>query len=197
MTQTSDLLIVGGGLNGPALALAAANAGLSVTIVDALPRNARMSDAFDGRGYALALSSQRLLKGIGVWNDVAPHAQPILDVRITDGKPGEGPAPFLLEFDHAEIDEGPMGYMVEDRHLRRAFLDALDGHERITQVEGFVATQEVDAHSAHISLTDGRRFSASLIAGCDGRKSGTAKRAKIGRTGLGLWPDRAGLRDCA
>ncbi|WP_417250242.1 FAD-dependent monooxygenase [Celeribacter sp.] len=185
MTQSSDLLIVGGGLNGPALALATANAGFRVTIIDALPRAARMSDAFDGRGYALSVSSQRLLKGIGIWPAVAPHAQPILDVKITDGKPGEAPAPFMLEFDHAEIDEGPMGYMVEDRFLRRAFLDALNGHERITQVEGHVADQEVDAHGARVTLMDGRVLSGAVIVGCDGRASGTAKRAKIGRTGWG------------
>lgn len=185
MTLDCDLLIVGGGLNGPALALAAANAGLNVTVIDALPRAARMSEAFDGRGYALALSSQRLLKGIGVWPEVAPHAQPILDVKVTDGKPGEAPAPFMLEFDHAEIDNGPMGYMVEDRFLRRAFLDALDGHDKITQVEGYVAAQDVDAHGVRLTLTDGTELCGRLIVGCDGRASGTAKRAKIGRTGWG------------
>ena len=183
MTHTSDLLIVGGGLNGPALALAAANAGLSVTIIDALPAHARMSEDFDGRGYALSLGSQRLLKAIGVWPAVTPNAQPILDVKITDGKPGEAPAPFMLEFDHAEIDDGPVGFMVEDRFLRRAFLDALDSHDNITQIEGMVAAQEVTAHGATLTLADGTILEGKLIVGCDGRGSGTAIRAGIKRTG--------------
>ncbi|WP_417269376.1 FAD-dependent monooxygenase [Celeribacter sp.] len=183
MTHTSDLLIVGGGLNGPALALAAANAGLSVTIIDALPAHARMSEDFDGRGYALSLGSQRLLKATGVWPAVAPNAQPILDVKVTDGKPGEAPAPFMLEFDHAEIDDGPVGFMVEDRFLRRAFLDALDSHDNITQVEGMVAAQEVTAHGATLTLADGTTLNGKLIVGCDGRGSGTAIRAGIKRTG--------------
>ncbi len=183
MTHTNDLLIVGGGLNGPALALAAANAGLSVTIIDALPAQARMSSDFDGRGYALSLGSQRLLKAIGLWAAVAPHAQPILDVKVTDGKPGEAPAPFMLEFDHAEIDDGPVGFMLEDRFLRRAFLNALDGHARITQIEGMVAAQDISERGAVLTLADGTTIAGKLVVGCDGRASGTAVRAGIKRTG--------------
>ena len=57
MEHDCDILIVGGGLNGPALALAAAQAGLRSTVIDALPDDTRAGDDFDGRGYALALAS--------------------------------------------------------------------------------------------------------------------------------------------
>ncbi|MDO6457702.1 FAD-dependent monooxygenase [Celeribacter halophilus] len=184
-TKPSDLIIVGGGLNGPALALAAANAGLTVTLIDSLPKAARMNDQFDGRGYALSLGSQKLLKAIGLWERVSKMAQPILDVKVTDGKPGEGPAPFMLEFRDGEIDESPMGYMVEDRFLRQAILDSLDAQPRITQVEGLVTAQEVDLHGASVTLDTGAKINGKLIVGCDGRKSGTAERAGIKRTGWG------------
>ena len=180
-----DLLIVGGGLNGPALALAAAQAGLTVAIIDTLPRGTRAEAGFDGRGYALSLSSQRLLKAVGIWSGVAAQAQPILEVKVTDGKAGMGPAPFMLEFDHAEIDEGPMGYMLEDRFLRGAFLDALEAEAKITQIEGTVTRQAVDEAGVTLTLADGREVYGALVAGCDGRSSGTAKRAGIGRTGWG------------
>ena len=184
-TPTSDLLIVGGGLNGPALALACANTGLSVTVIDSLPGAARAADSFDGRGYALSLASYRLLKAIGAWDSVAAQSQPILDVKVTDGKPGEGPAPFMLEFRDGEIDESPMGYMVEDRHLRPALLKALEAHPGIQQIEGTVAAQTCDDQRATVTLDDGRSFATALIAGCDGRASGTAERAGVGRTGWG------------
>ena len=58
----TDLIIVGGGLNGPALAIAAARAGFRVTVIDTLPKAARKMRDFDGRSYALALASQRLLR---------------------------------------------------------------------------------------------------------------------------------------
>ena len=183
ITPKSDLIIVGGGLNGPALALASANAGLNVTLIDSLPKDTRTSDVFDGRGYALSLGSHKLLKAIGLWDRVSAHAQPILDVKVTDGKPGEGPAPFMLEFRDGEIDESPMGYMVEDRFLRQAILNALDAQPRITQVEGLVVAQEIDLHGAKVILDSGAEIEGKLIVGCDGRKSGTAERAGIKRTG--------------
>ncbi|WP_209598342.1 FAD-dependent monooxygenase [Ruegeria sp. HKCCSP351] len=184
MTQASDILIVGGGLNGPALALALAQTGHSVTVIDALEEKIRKNAAFDGRAYALALASQRLLAAIGVWDRVAEHAQPMLEIKVTDGHAGTGPSPFFMHFDHAEIEEGPMGYMVEDRHLRRAFLDAMADDPRITQLSGkTVVSQKADTTGVTVTLDDGSTVNSSLLVGCDGRRSGTAHRAGIKRTG--------------
>ncbi len=184
MEHTSDILIVGGGLNGPALALALAQTGHTVTIVDALAQKVRKNAAFDGRAYALALASQRLLQTIGVWDRVAEHAQPMLEIKVTDGHAGTGPSPFFMHFDHAEIEEGPMGYMVEDRHLRRAFLDAMDADSNITQISGrTVIAQDQDATGVTLTLDDGSTLTGSLLVGCDGRRSGTAARAGIKRSG--------------
>ncbi|MGD9866019.1 MAG: FAD-dependent monooxygenase [Pseudodonghicola sp.] len=183
MSADSDILIVGGGLNGPALALALARAGQRITVIDALPEAARKDAGFDGRAYALALASQRLLAAIGVWPRVAAEAQPMLDIKVTDGHAGLGPSPFFLHFDHAEIEEGPMGYMVEDRHLRRAFLEAMDEAPGITQIAGTVVEQTVSHTGVEVVLADGRSLTARLLVGCDGRRSGTAQRADISRTG--------------
>lgn len=186
MTKDQDILIVGGGLNGPALALALAQSGFRVGVIDTLPIDTRKDPAFDGRAYALALASKRLLKAIGVWEAVANNAQPMLEIKVTDGRAGEGASPWMLHFDHAEIEEGPMGFLVEDRHLRRAFLDAIEANDRITQYPSeTVVSQETDVHSATVTLASGKTLSASLLIGCDGRRSGTAQRAGIKRTGWG------------
>lgn len=186
MKTESDVIIAGGGLNGPALALALAQAGLSVTVVDALPPRARAEAAFDGRAYALALASQRLLAAIGVWPRVAGRTQPILRILASDGRPGEGPSPFFLDFDAAEIEEGPMGYMLEDRFLYAAFLDAMEAEPGITLVPATkVNGQEPGAAAIGVTLSDGTTLTARLLAGCDGRQSGTAERAGITRTGWG------------
>ncbi len=184
MEHRSDILIVGGGLNGPALALALAQTGHSVTVIDALAEKVRKNAAFDGRAYALALASQRLLHAIGVWERVEKHAQPMLEIKVTDGHAGAGPSPFFMHFDHAEIEEGPMGYMVEDRHLRRAILDAIAEQDKITEVSGkTVVSQNITAQGAELTLDDGSSLSGSLLVGCDGRRSSTAERAGIKRTG--------------
>ncbi|WP_375688720.1 UbiH/UbiF/VisC/COQ6 family ubiquinone biosynthesis hydroxylase [Pseudooceanicola sp. LIPI14-2-Ac024] len=181
-----EILIVGGGLNGPALALGLAQAGFSVTVIDALPLETHEAPEFDGRAYALALASTRLLRNIGVWQAVAEHAQPMLEIKVSDGHAGQGGGHFGLHFDHAEIEEGPMGHMLEDRFLRRAFLDAMAAEPRITHRAGdTVVAQSTDATGIHLTLASGEVLSGRLAIGCDGRTSGTAARAGIKRTAWG------------
>ncbi len=183
MAHDADVLIAGGGLNGTTLALALASGGLSVALVDPAPAGLREETGFDGRSYALALASQRLLKALGVWGAVGANAQPILQIKVTDGRAGEGPSPFVLEFDHAEIEEGPMGHMIEDRFLRRALLGAVAASGLITQIEGRVVRHAADEGSVAAQLGDGRTLRTGMIVGSDGRESPTAARAGIRRQG--------------
>ncbi|MCQ0969199.1 FAD-dependent monooxygenase (plasmid) [Paracoccus sp. TK19116] len=182
MDDTYDVLIAGGGLNGPTLALALAGAGLSVCVVDARPAEARSADDFDGRAYALALASRRLLTALGLWGDLGPKSQPILQVKASQGRPGSGADRFFLHFDSAEIEEGPVGHMLEDRFLYRALLAAMQ--DRVTHVAGTAITDhEVGPAGITATLSDGRRIGARLLVGADGRGSGVASRAGITRRG--------------
>ena len=186
MTWDTDILIAGGGLNGPALALALAQGGYRVTVIDARPAPDRAEVGFDGRAYALAIASVRLLKAIGVWDSVADKAQPMNEIKASDGRAGEGAAAFFLHFDAAEIEEGPVGHMLEDRFLYAAFLQAMQQTPGITLMPGeTVVAQEVTPEGAAVTLASGRTVKAGLLVGCDGRGSGTATRAGIRRVGWG------------
>lgn len=186
MDATCDTIIVGGGLNGSVLALALASIGQTVTVIDAIAEPVRRDAGFDGRAYALALTSQRLLSALGIWNHVSDVARPMLEIKVTDGKVGRGPSPFFMHFNHAEIEEGPMGYMVEDRHLRRALLDMLAEESAITHIAGrTVSAQTFEKSGVSVTLDDGQVISAALLVGADGRGSQTAARAGIGRMAWG------------
>jgi len=179
-----DAIVVGGGLNGPALALALASGGLDALVLDAAPRAALERDDFDGRAYALALSSRRMLAALGLWRDLAPRAQAINDIRISDGRAGQGAAPWFLHFDHREIDEGPMGHFLEDRWLRAALLAAMDAAPGLEARFGTtVVAQSVEPAAIRVTLADGTEARARVLIGCDGRTSGTAQRAGIARIG--------------
>lgn len=181
----SDIVIVGGGLGGPALALGLAQAGFTVTVIDAAPLSTHEAADFDGRSYALALASVRLLDRLGLWDRVEDNAQPMFEIKVSDGRAGEGPlSPFFLHFDHAEIEEGPMGHMLEDRFLRSALLDALEAEPKITHLAGeTVVAQSCDAKRAEVTLASGRSLTARVLVGADGRSSGAGARAGIPRRG--------------
>ncbi|MEO0521698.1 MAG: UbiH/UbiF/VisC/COQ6 family ubiquinone biosynthesis hydroxylase [Pseudomonadota bacterium] len=184
MSYDSDILIVGGGLAGPTLALALARSGFSVTVIDALEEKIRRNAAFDGRSYAVALTSCRLLQGVGLWPALADDAQPILDIKVSDGRAGEGPSPFLMHFDHRDLGSDPMGHMIEDRHIRRALLDAMEAEPKVTHLSGETVTDHVpDTVSVAVTLANGQTLRGRVLIGADGRQSGTATRTGIKRTG--------------
>lgn len=188
MEHDADIVIVGGGLNGPALALALAGAGLRVALVDARPAPDRTEPGFDGRAYALALASVRMLAALGLWAGLRGRAQPILAIRTRDGHgvsgAGQGGLGPAMGFDAAELDEGPMGQMVEDRFLYAALLAAMRAAPGLTLHHGRRAVaQEVAADGVTVSLDDGTALRARLLVGADGRDSGVAARAGIRRQG--------------
>lgn len=195
MAGDCDVIIVGGGLNGPLLALALAQGGLASVVLDAQSEEARAEPGFDGRAYALALGSRRLLAALGLWRGVAGHAQPIEAIRISDGRPGEGASPWFLHFDGQEVDEGPMGHILEDRWLRRALLDAMAAEPLVThRPSAPVVAQAVRPGWAAVTLAGGEVLEAPLLVGCDGRASQVARRAGIGRRG---WDYRQSSLVCA
>ena len=175
----ADAIIVGGGLTGPLAALSLSRAGLRCVVLDAAPRPERAG--FDGRTYALALASVRVLRALGVWGRVeAPEA--IRGIRASDGRPGEGASGLHLRFDAEAIGAPYMGQMVEDRHLRHALLAACDAAPRIEMRFGAeVAGQVADVGGVSVTLSDGAVLRAPLLIGCDGRASGVAARAGLRR----------------
>jgi 2-octaprenyl-6-methoxyphenol hydroxylase len=178
----TDIVIAGGGLNGLSMALALASGGFEVTLVDPVGREIRGDAKFDGRSYALSIASRRVLSALDVWARIEDTA-PILGIKVTDGRAGEAPSPLMLEFDHSEIEEGPMGYMAEDRWLRPALLAAVSD-AGVTQIDGESVTGEApDAAGVTVTLGSGRTLRARLLIACDGKSSGIARRAGIRRTG--------------
>ncbi|MDH3667262.1 MAG: UbiH/UbiF/VisC/COQ6 family ubiquinone biosynthesis hydroxylase [Paracoccaceae bacterium] len=189
MSHRHDILIVGGGLVGPALALALAEVGFDVAIVDQVAPERRAAPDFDGRAYAVALGSSRLLDTIGIWEAVAEKAEPVRDIHVGEGVPADVP---LLHFDPRETDDGRVGWILEDRWLRGALLSALDQAKSVTQIApAEIAEAEFDAYSATLHIAEGGTLRAPLAIACDGRRSPLAQAAGIrrlrwgyGQTGL-------------
>jgi len=181
----ADVAVAGGGLIGPALALALARAGFEVAVIDRLAEPVRADPEFDGRAYAVALASARLLGVLGLWRGLEPLAQPIRDIVVGEGVPGSHPG-AMLHFDPRETDEGRVGWILEDRYLRRALIDAMDAGPRSRQVApAEVAGAAFDGPRARIALADGRAVEAGLAVAADGRRSALGAAAGIRRQVFG------------
>ncbi len=177
MTDDFELLIAGGGLNGLLLGIACAGAGLDCAVVDREAPAAMLDHGFDGRSSAIAYGSQQVLSALGLWPAIMPEAEPILEIRVADDN-----APLFLHYDHRELGtDAPLGWIVENRVLRRALI----GRARALPHLAFLAPLEVgkvetSPAAAAATLSDGRRLGVRLVAAADGAGSRLRHAAGIG-----------------
>ncbi len=172
----TQVLVIGGGMAGLTLAAALGTAGVDVVLVDRDTVEARTTPGFDGRTTAIACGSQRLMAGAGLWPALAADAEPILDIRIADGR-----APVFLHYDHREVGADPFGYIIENRLLRLGQFARLDTLPSVTALAGTaVMAIEREPAIARATLADGRVVRAELIVGADGRGSFVRQSAGIG-----------------
>jgi 2-octaprenyl-6-methoxyphenol hydroxylase len=186
-----DVVIAGAGMNGSVLALALAQAGLKVALVDPQPFAVQLAPTFDGRSSAIAYASFRALEALGPGAVLRPHAQRIEQILVTDGRApgaaGAGASPFFLRFDAAEIadrsGDEPLGYMLENRRIRAALAEAVAGSDIAVLAPASVAEVTFEAATAKVALGDGRALTAPLVVGAEGRDSVVRRAAGIGTTG--------------
>ena len=171
----SDVVIAGGGLVGLTLGVALAGAGIETVIVDGTPPAAMRDAAFDGRVSSIALGSKRVLAGIGLWPALAGAAEPILEIRVSDGD-----APLFLHYDHRAVSDEPLGFIVENRTVRAALIERAAAaaslrHLAPASVEAVAPT----GGAVEATLADGRRVRARLAVAADGANSGLRAAAGI------------------
>ncbi|MEX1303561.1 MAG: UbiH/UbiF/VisC/COQ6 family ubiquinone biosynthesis hydroxylase [Rhodovibrionaceae bacterium] len=183
-TMNAEVLVVGGGMIGMTLAAALARGGLETLAIDRQPPASVTGAAFDGRSSAIARGSQRVFEALGLWDSFAAAAQPILDIRVSDGKLGGGVSGLFLHYDYregaAEDDAAPpMGHIVENRALRQGLAQAVprDGLTVLAPAE--LTALERGPRGVAAELADGRRISARLAISAEGRGARLRQEAGI------------------
>src|SRR5437763_662327 len=140
-------------------------------------RPTRMLDAgFDGLASAIAYGSRLVFDGIGLWPEIASEAEPIREIRVADDE-----SPLYLHYDHRDLGDEPLGYIVENRVLRRALIERARSLPNLTllaprTVAGMAAT----VGRATATLADGTQFATRLVVAADGKDSPLRRAAGIG-----------------
>jgi 2-octaprenyl-6-methoxyphenol hydroxylase len=178
----SDVLIAGGGFAGLTLAIALRKAlgpSFNVTVADpALVANY----AKDERASAIVTGARRLYQTIGVWEQVAGQAQPILDMVVTDSRLGDAVRPVFLAFS-GDVEPGePFAHMIENRYLVEV-LAAQAKADGIDLRSSAVRKVSQDNEGATAELADGMMLGARLVVAADGARSALRQGAGIATHG--------------
>ena len=194
---SADVAIVGGGMVGSTLAVALAGAGIRTALIEAEKLPDLTAESFDGRSSAIAYGSQQVLNGIGAWEYLEAEAEPIRDIRVSDGAwHMQGPSPFFVHYHFGDLPPGsvagangaqpPFGWIIENRAIRRGLFARLRECEALTHLAAAEVTGvDFTGPKQNVQLSDGRSIAARLVVAADGRASAVRRMAGIGTRELG------------
>ena len=173
-TERRDLIILGGGLVGMSLALAAARKGMTSHVVDKADPAELTAEGVDGRASAISTASWNLFRNIGLAPQLEGLGCPIDAIAVTDGM-----QPGRIDF-RPEPHEGSLGLMFANRDIRLALFEAARAESAIVWHSGVQAVErERGAHGVRVVLDDGRELTASLLVAAEGRQSPTREEAGL------------------
>ncbi len=169
MNDRFDIIIAGAGVVGASTALALAQQGWRVALLDARAQAANWhAEQYDQRVVALTLASQRFLQQLGVWDGVVlRRISPYTHMTVWDGQ-GTG----RVEFDAADVAQDNLGAIVELSALESSLNSRVQSHKLLTVLRGARAEQFVAA-SDHVTVTlsSGSILTAALLIAADGAQS--------------------------
>ena len=188
-----DILVAGGGLNGLIAGLVSAQAGsaqasaragcYSVVIVEQQPEAKLAALENDGRASTIAATSYKLLEDLGLGQALQPHAEPIWDIRVTEGDIFGNVSKLFLHFSAQELEnipkDQPFGYVIENYWLRKALQEAVENTPNLRliydgSVEEIFCDIDDNTHQAEAIINEAgkqTRYHAKLIIACDGKNS--------------------------
>ncbi|AYC34752.1 2-octaprenyl-3-methyl-6-methoxy-1,4-benzoquinol hydroxylase [Pseudomonas cavernae] len=176
MDLRADLIIVGAGMVGSALALALQDSGLDILLLDGGPLRVKPFDPatpFEPRVSALSAGSQRILERLGAWDGIrARRASPYGEMRVWDGS-GTGQIHFSAASVHAEV----LGHIVENRVIQDALLERLHASELGLLGNARLEQLRRSGDDWLLTLNDGRQLRAPLLIAADGANSAVRRLA--------------------
>ena len=165
-----DVIVAGAGYVGIAVAVSIAQSrpGLAVAVVDPAPEGVWRNDR---RASAIAAAASRMLGALGCWDEIAPKAQPMTEMIVTDSRTADPVRPVFLTFDGEVAPGEPFAHMVFNRDLNAA-LRRRAGELGVELIEGVgVSGFDVGPRTTLVHLGDGGTLATRLLVAADGVRS--------------------------
>ena len=171
-----DIVIVGAGPAGLALACGFANTKLKVAIIDKLSKKILVNPAIDGREIALTHHSANILKKIGVWNYIPNELISVIkEAKILDDS-----SKYSLNFKYQDINKESLGYLIPNNIIRRYLYKRLKDISNVTLINRTECLSIDNNNNKYSSLllSNKRKIKSSLVVAADSRFS--KMRSKVG-----------------
>ena len=164
-----DIVIVGGGLAGLALAVALRRAPLSVALVEG--RAPALAEGWDARVYAISPANARFLDELGAWRHLdAARMQAVAAMQVCGDGGGR------LDLSAYAVGAAELAWIVESGLMQRELWETVKRQGNLTVVCPARPTQlQLAEDVAALTLDDGRRIEAALVVAADGADSWTRK----------------------
>ena len=160
-----NIIIVGSGLVGMTLALMLSKLKHKVIILDKSSKK-KLLEVKDSRTSAISQGSSRILEEISIWSKINKKVQPINDIKVSEGTNKNN-----LSFMSESLNEGPLGYIVDNTFLKKTFFKEVLKSKFIKFI-GEVKIKDIKKKSNYATIISNKgNFKAPLIVGADGRYS--------------------------
>jgi 2-octaprenyl-3-methyl-6-methoxy-1,4-benzoquinol hydroxylase len=188
MTQAFDVVIVGAGMVGAALATGLGRSGFTVALIDqAEPADFQPELAPDIRVSAISAGSERYLEELGAWAAIKAM-RTTLYTRLAVWDETRHPLSNFLPrkladvtFDAHNLSASHLGHIVENRVTQRALWESASSQATVTCFAGRTLTAlNNDTSVAQVTLDNGETLKSQLVVGADGANSGVRALAGIG-----------------
>lgn len=177
--ENFDVIIIGGGIAGLLQTILLAQNNIPTLCLDKQSTADLKNSPLSKRTTAISYGSAQIFKRADLWNDLLPHACPIQDIQIKDGR-----SPTLLNFeiaeDEAAYQEGAFGWVIENYYIRDVLIAKIKTLPHAVYIEGCaVENIQTASENIEISTRDNKEYSATLLIGADGRQSYVRQHCKI------------------
>lgn len=171
--QQSDIIIIGAGPAGLALAKYFQGSDLNITLLEKSPLEQISQPNYDGREIALTHHSKEILQNLGIWQHIkTDDIYPLKDAKVYSGDLN-----YALHFQVpkslgqlSSIDR--LGNLISNHNIRQALYDQTHHLPNVNLIcDAKVSKLHTDDTGVQVWLADGRTFSAKLLVGADSRLS--------------------------